>query len=72
LNITSAALIQQPRMSITDPTIRKITKLIKKIAFYDPEFVLKMAMYIRLDLNIRSTGSLFPLIHNIKNNIILI
>jgi telomerase protein component 1 len=58
LNIVSAALIQQPRMSVRDPTIRKITRLIKQIAFYDPEFVLKMAMYVRLDLNIRSTGTL--------------
>lgn len=57
LNIVSAALIQQPRMSVRDPTIRKITRLIKQIAFYDPEFVLKMAMYVRLDLNIRSTAN---------------
>jgi telomerase protein component 1 len=57
LNIVSAALIQQPKMSIKDPTIRKITKLIKQIAFYDPEFVLKLAMYVRLDLNIRSTAN---------------
>jgi len=57
LNIVSAALIQQPRMSVSDPTIRKITKLVKQIAFYDPEFVLKMAMYVRLDLNIRSTAN---------------
>jgi len=57
LNIVCAALIQQPKMSITDPTIRKITKLVKQIAFYDPEFILKLAMYVRLDLNIRSTAN---------------
>jgi len=57
LNIVSAALIQQPRMSINDPTIRKITKIVKQIAYYDPEFILKMAMYVRLDLNIRSTAN---------------
>src|SRR5947209_7565851 len=53
LNIVAAALIQQPRMSLSDPTMQKITLLVKKIAFYDPEFVLKLAMYVRLDLNIR-------------------
>jgi len=56
LNVVSAALIQQPKVSVTDPTIRKITTLIKQIAFYDPEFVTKLACYVRLDLNIRSTG----------------
>lgn len=61
------ALIQQPKMSVTDPTIMKITKLAKKIAFYDPEFVLKLAMYVRLDLNIRSTANyLLSVASNIK------
>lgn len=54
-------------MSVTDPTIIKITKLAKKIAYYDPEFVLKLAMYVRLDLNIRSTANyLLAVASNIK------
>jgi len=67
LNIVAAALIQQPKASVTDPTMMKITVLVKKIAFYDPEFVLKLAMYVRLDLNIRSTANyLLSLASNIK------
>jgi len=37
--------------------MQKITLLVKKVAFYDPEFVLKLALYVRLDLNIRSTAN---------------
>lgn len=67
LNLVCTALIQQPRMSVTDPTIMKITNLSKQIAFYDPEFVLKLALYVRLDLNIRSTANyLLAVASNIK------
>lgn len=34
LNVVAAALIQQPRMSIADPTIQRITRLVKAIAYY--------------------------------------
>lgn len=34
LNVVAAALIQQPRMSITDPTMQRITRLVKGIAYY--------------------------------------
>jgi len=37
--------------------MRKIIVLVKKIAFYDPEFVMKLALYVRIDLNIRSTAN---------------
>jgi len=57
LNIVASALIQQPKMSVTDPTMLKITTLAKRVAFYDPEFILKLALYVRLDLNIRSTAN---------------
>jgi len=41
--------------------------MVKKIAFYDPEFVLKLAIYVRLDLNIRSTANfLLAVASNIK------
>lgn len=67
LNLVCTALIQQPRMSVTDPMIIKITKQAKKIAYYDPEFILKLAMYVRLDLNIRSTANyLLAVASNIK------
>jgi len=57
LNLVSAALIQQPKASVNDPTIMKITKLVKQVSFYDPEFALKLALYVRVDLNIRSTAN---------------
>jgi telomerase protein component 1 len=53
LNTVAAALINEPRPSATNPTFVRITTLCKKIAFYDPEFVLKLALYVRDDLNIR-------------------
>jgi len=57
LNTVSAALINEPKMSLLNPTFVKITKLAKKISFYDPEFILKLALYVRHDLNIRSTAN---------------
>eukprot|EP01125_Pyxidicula_operculata_P019184 TRINITY_DN693_c0_g1_i1.p1 TRINITY_DN693_c0_g1~~TRINITY_DN693_c0_g1_i1.p1 ORF type:complete len:2289 (+),score=635.01 TRINITY_DN693_c0_g1_i1:128-6994(+) len=67
LNTVAAALIQAPKASVTDPTMKRITIMVKKIAFYDPEFVLKLALYVRLDLNIRSTANyLLAVASNIK------
>ncbi len=40
LNIVAAALIQQPRMSVTDPTMQKIANLTKTVAFYGKEMIL--------------------------------
>eukprot|EP01128_Nolandella_sp_AFSM9_P004183 TRINITY_DN1837_c0_g1_i1.p1 TRINITY_DN1837_c0_g1~~TRINITY_DN1837_c0_g1_i1.p1 ORF type:complete len:460 (-),score=128.06 TRINITY_DN1837_c0_g1_i1:16-1344(-) len=57
LNVAAAALISAPKVEINNPTIIRITRLIKGIAYYDPEFVLKVALYLRLDLNIRSTAN---------------
>lgn len=51
--MVSAALINEPKLSPSNPTYIKITKSCKTIAFYDPEFVLKLALYVRKDLNIR-------------------
>jgi len=66
LNTVSSALIHAPRASVTDPTLMRISRLVQQIAFYDPEFVLKLAVYVRLDLNIRSTANyLFSLACNI-------
>ena len=44
LNTVAAALINEPRPSVTNPAFVRITTLCKKIAFYDPEFVLKLAV----------------------------
>jgi telomerase protein component 1 len=67
LNTVAAALINEPRPSVKNPSFVKITNLCKKIAFYDPEFVLKLALYVRDDLNIRSTANyLIAMASNIK------
>lgn len=67
LNVAAAALISAPKVEITNPTIIRITRLVKSIAYYDPVFVLKVALYLRLDLNIRSTANyVLALASNIK------
>lgn len=43
LNVVAAALIQQPRMSITDPTIQRITRLVKAIAYYGQFIPVRLA-----------------------------
>lgn len=67
LNTVAAALISEPRPSVTNASFVRITTLCKRIAFYDPEFVLKLALYVRDDLNIRSTANyLIAMASNIK------
>lgn len=40
-----------------DPTHKSLTSLGEKLARYDPEFVLKLSIYTRLSLNIRTTAN---------------
>eukprot|EP01113_Clastostelium_recurvatum_P018405 TRINITY_DN2169_c0_g1_i12.p1 TRINITY_DN2169_c0_g1~~TRINITY_DN2169_c0_g1_i12.p1 ORF type:complete len:2586 (+),score=522.10 TRINITY_DN2169_c0_g1_i12:146-7903(+) len=57
LNTVSASLIKEPRLEGSNSIIHVITVLVKKIAFYDPEFILKLALYTRDDLGIRTTAN---------------
>ncbi len=50
LNTVSASLIKEPRFDSANSIAYAITHLVKEIAFYDPEFVLKLALYTREDL----------------------
>jgi len=56
LNVVAAALLSEPKPSATNPLFMRIMSLSRKIAYYDPEFVLKLALYVRDDLNIRYDG----------------
>jgi len=58
LNVLSASLIQAPNFANpSDPTAITIHKLVEHMSSLDPEFVLKLALYVRDDLNIRSTAN---------------
>lgn len=50
VNTVSASLIKEPRFDSPNSITNIITLLVKEIAFYDPEFVLKLALYTRDDL----------------------
>ena len=58
LNVVSASLIQAPNFNNPrDDTAPLIVGLVEKIVTSDPEFILKLALYVRDDLNIRSTAN---------------
>ena len=58
INSVATSLLCSPDFrSSQDPTRRTLTKLGGKIAKFDPEFVLKLALYTRCDLNIRTTAN---------------
>ncbi len=58
INLISASMIAEPRFdNEADCTARLIVDLVEQIAQVDPEFILKLAVYVRNDLNIRSTAN---------------
>lgn len=68
LNTVSASLIKEPNFDSATSISNVITYFVKKVAFYDPEFVLKLALYTRDDLGIRTTSNyLISLAANIKH-----
>lgn len=65
--MVAAAMLSEPKASATSPLFMKIMTACREIAYYDPEFMLKLALYVRLDLNIRSTANyLLAMSSNIK------
>lgn len=50
LNTVSASLIKEPKFDSANSIASTITTLAKEIAFYEPEFILKLALYTRDDL----------------------
>eukprot|EP00698_Gefionella_okellyi_P008948 TRINITY_DN2245_c0_g1_i1.p1 TRINITY_DN2245_c0_g1~~TRINITY_DN2245_c0_g1_i1.p1 ORF type:complete len:734 (+),score=227.50 TRINITY_DN2245_c0_g1_i1:129-2330(+) len=63
LNLVCATLIHEPRYySSVDSSRKAIIDALNQVASSDPEFVLKLAFYVREDMNIRSTAN-FLLAH---------
>eukprot|EP01089_Gocevia_fonbrunei_P021021 TRINITY_DN7989_c0_g1_i1.p1 TRINITY_DN7989_c0_g1~~TRINITY_DN7989_c0_g1_i1.p1 ORF type:complete len:1161 (+),score=299.65 TRINITY_DN7989_c0_g1_i1:106-3588(+) len=58
VNTVCASMIAEPKFdNDTDTGASLILKLVQEIAVHDPEFILKLAVYVRHDLNIRSTAN---------------
>uniref|UniRef100_T1JIE1 TROVE domain-containing protein n=1 Tax=Strigamia maritima TaxID=126957 RepID=T1JIE1_STRMM len=59
VNAVSSSLISGPNLKLKDDQIRCIiVDYARETAQFDPEFVLKVAVYTRRELNIRSTANL--------------
>ena len=69
INAVATSLLASPDFrSSRDTTRRALTRLGEKIARFDPEFVLKVALYTRCNLNIRTTANfLLALASNIPS-----
>jgi telomerase protein component 1 len=58
INAVATSLLCSPDFkSPSDPTRQNLTKLGEQLSTCDPEFVLKVALYTRNDLNIRTTAN---------------
>ena len=58
INSVATSLLCSPDFrSPQDTTRRSLVRLGEKMARYDPEFILKLALYTRCDLNIRTTAN---------------
>jgi len=61
VKVVSGSLLMEPNYyDVKDATRRAITELAAQMAQRDPEFVLRLALYCRDDLNIRVTGARRP------------
>ena len=58
LNAVAASLLASPDFHDNkDPSLKSLSSMGEKMAQHDPEFVLKLAIYTRLNLNIRTTAN---------------
>ena len=57
LNAVCASLIKEPNFSSGDSRSKTIVDLVNQLAKTTPEFILKLALYLRDDLNIRTTAN---------------
>ncbi|CAD5119855.1 DgyrCDS8439 [Dimorphilus gyrociliatus] len=58
IHLVSGSLIRSPNFQAEDDPVRgDLISVCNKISMDDPEFVLKVALYTRLELNIRSTSN---------------
>ncbi|XP_062609595.1 telomerase component p80-like, partial [Saccostrea cucullata] len=68
INAVSGSLICQPDFSKSnDLTRRALSEMSERVVTYDPEFILKVALYTRKELNIRTTANfLLALCSNVE------
>lgn len=58
INAVATSLLQSPDYkNRKDPSTKHLTKLGNKVSHHDPEFILKLALYTRKELNIRTTAN---------------
>lgn len=58
VNLVSASLFAEPRFNqASDEKAQWIRTMVYAVAEMDPEFILKLALYVRDDLNVRSTAN---------------
>ncbi|XP_064416478.1 telomerase protein component 1-like [Latimeria chalumnae] len=58
INLVCGSLVNTPKLTDqADPTRLDLVTSSREIADYDPEFILKVALYTRQELNIRMTGN---------------
>eukprot|EP01133_Synstelium_polycarpum_P005272 gene5272-6110_t len=57
INIVSASLIKEPRFNNVTPALENIVTAAYRISCYDGEFVLKLALYTRDELGIRTVAN---------------
>ena len=69
INAVATSLLCSPDFkSSADPTRRSLVTLGEQVCRYDPEFMLKVALYTRCDLNIRTTANfILALASNIQS-----
>lgn len=58
INAVGTSLLKSPDFkNRKDPSTKYLTKLGYQVSHYDPEFILKLALYTRNELNIRTTAN---------------
>ena len=68
INAVGTSLLKSPDFkNKKDPSTKHLTKLGNQVSHHDPEFILKLALYTRNELNIRTTANfLLALASNIS------
>ncbi|KAN0022174.1 hypothetical protein ACTFIU_004345 [Dictyostelium citrinum] len=57
INIVSASMIKEPRVNYLTPTLESIMTSVYTLSYYDPEFILKLILYTRDELGIRTVAN---------------
>ncbi|EGG17145.1 WD40 repeat-containing protein [Cavenderia fasciculata] len=57
INIVSSSLIKEPRFNKVTPALENIITNVYHVAYFDPEFILKLSLYTRQELGIRTVAN---------------